>query len=151
MMSRDRFVFLIMVACGAAVSFMFDIFRAFRIAAEPPAIVVAVSDALFCASALFISAACVWNFNDGAFRAYEVIGLLLGGIFYFLLVSRWILKLFLLIIENILKFVRLIFKILLTPSRFLYKILIVPLRKRYKNMIQRSREADAKRVQKQNH
>ena len=150
-MSKDLFVFLAMVWCGAAISLMFDLFRAFRTAVKPPSAVVAVSDALFCAAALFMSAACVWNFNDGAFRAYEVIGLTLGGVFYFLLVSRWILKFFLLIIENILKFMRLIFKILLTPSLFLYKILIVPLKKRYKNMIQRSRKADAKRVQKQSH
>ena len=51
----------------------------------------------------------------------------LGTVFYFLLFSKWILKLFLFIFENILKFTKFIFKILLTPPKFLYKILIVPI------------------------
>ena len=53
--------------------------------------------------------------------------IILGAVFYFLLFSKWILKLFLFIFENILKFAKFIFKILLTPPKFLYKILIVPI------------------------
>ena len=75
---------------------------------------------------VFISAA-AWNFNSGIFRFYEPLGIILGAVFYFLLFSKWILKLFLFIFENILKFAKFIFKILLTPPKFLYKILIVPI------------------------
>ncbi len=148
MMNKDLLVFIVMICCGAAVSLFFDLLRAVRMTFKPPSVLVAVSDVVFTAAAVFAVMACVWNFNSGIFRAYEPIGLLLGGIFYFLLASRWILKLFLLIIENILKFVGFIFKILLTPSMFLYKILVVPVAGQIKKLIQRSRDAYAKRIQK---
>ncbi|MCH5209618.1 MAG: spore cortex biosynthesis protein YabQ, partial [Oscillospiraceae bacterium] len=133
-----------MVVCGGCVSLLFDFFRSLRIVLKPPAVVTALSDVIFSATATFFAIACVWNLNNGIFRAYEFIGLVLGIILYFLLLSKWILKFFLLIIGNILKFVKLISKILLTPSLFLYKILIAPLCKSINNMIQRSRAAYVK-------
>ena len=150
-MNRDIFVFFAMVACGGCISLLFDFFRAFRIVLKPHAAVQAVSDVLFCAISTFLVMACVWNLNGGLYRAYEAVGLILGGIFYFLLLGKWILKFFVAVTQNILKFVRFILKILLTPSRFLYKILIVPIRGSIKNMIRRSRDAYAKRIQRQNH
>ncbi len=139
-----------MILCGGAISALFDLFRAFRIVVRPNTVAVAVSDALFCVISLFCMAACVWNFNSGAFRFYEVTGVILGGIFYYFLLGRWIFRLFLIIIENIFKFVRFILKILLTPTRFLYKILIVPIIKRAQNIIQGSRGTYDKRIQKHN-
>lgn len=108
---------------------IFDLFRAIRTVLKTGSVITSITDVLFCVLAMFCSLACVWNVNNGIFRAYELIGLILGGVFYFLLLDRWIFKIFLLITENILKFVRLIFKILLTPPRFLYKILVVPILK----------------------
>lgn len=127
MMNEDIFVFLMMILCGAIILLLFDVFRAFRMVIKPGTIVVAVSDILFCAVSLFVILAAVWNLNSGEFRIYEPVGLALGGIFYFFLLSKWILALFLWIIKNILKLFQYIFKILLTPSLFLYKILIVPI------------------------
>ena len=150
MMNRDLFVFFAMVVCGGCVSLLFDFFRSFRIIMKMPILVTAVSDVVFSALAMFMAMACVWNLNNGIFRAYEVIGLVLGTILYFLILSKWILKCFTVIIGNILKFVRLISKILLTPSLFLYKILIAPLCKTIKNLIQRSRNAYVNRIQRQN-
>ena len=150
-MSREVFVFLIMVACGGGISVLFDLFRAFRIEIKPPAWAVAVSDVLFCAVSMFFIVACVWNFNSGIFRFYEIIGLILGGVFYFSLLSKWILKLFLFIIKNILKFVKLILKILLTPPLFLYKILVVPIQRCIKKLRRRGHGTYAERIQEQNH
>lgn len=132
-MTREVWIFFISVLCGGGIMLVFDLFRAVRMAIKAGNAVTAVSDVLFCAVAMFCAVACVWNINSGIFRFYELIGLILGGIFYFLLLSKWILKLFLFIIENILKFVRLIFKILLTPPLFLYKILVVPIQKSIRN------------------
>ncbi|MCD8180390.1 MAG: spore cortex biosynthesis protein YabQ, partial [Firmicutes bacterium] len=122
---REVLVFLAMTVCGGGISLMFDFFRAFRRAAKPCALIVALSDILFCAAALFAVTACVWNLNSGIFRFYEPVGLILGGVFYFLLLSKWIFKLFLFIFKNILKFGGFILKILLTAWTFLYKILVV--------------------------
>lgn len=151
MMNREVFVFLVMVVCGGAISMLFDLFRACRIEIKPPDWAVAVSDVLFCAISVFFIVACVWNFNSGIFRFYEIIGLVLGGVFYFSLLSKWILRLFLFIIENILKFVKLILKILLTPWLFLYKILIVPIQNCIRKTRQRSHGTYAERIQEQNH
>ncbi len=140
MMSRETAVFLIMIVCGAALSALFDLFRAARMAAKQGTVAVNVSDTVFWIVAAFALTACVWNFNGGIFRFYEVVGVILGCVFYFLLLSRWILKLFLLIIKNILKFAGLILKILLTPWRFLYKILVVPVKRAILYKIRKVRE-----------
>lgn len=150
-MNREVCVFLAMVVCGGGISVLFDLFRAFRIETKMAVWAVALSDGLFCAVSMFFIAACVWNFNNGAFRFYEIVGLILGGVFYFSLLSKWILKLFLFIIKNILKFVKIILKILLTPPLFLYKILVVPIQKCIKNIRRRSHGTYAERIQEQNH
>lgn len=147
MMNGDVAVFLAMVLCGALILLLLDFFRAFRIALKPGTVIVAVSDVLFCFLSLFIALAVVWNLNSGRFRIYEIAGLILGGIFYFFLLSKWILAAFLWIIENILKFVRYILKILLTPPLFLYKILIVPMIDCIKNKVRKGRGTHDKRIQ----
>lgn len=127
-MNPEVFVFLAMTACGAAISVVFDFIRAVRMCFKPNSVAVAVSDVAFWVFATFCAAACAWNLNSGIFRFYEPLGLILGAVLYFLLLSRWILRVFLFIIENIFKFVRFILKILLTPTLFLYRILVVPVK-----------------------
>jgi spore cortex biosynthesis protein YabQ len=127
-MNREIIVFLVMILCGGALSALFDLFRAAKNVLKPPHAVIALSDLLFWLMAGFAVTACVWNFNSGIVRFYEPLGLVLGSIFYFLLLGRVIFKFFLLIFENILKIVGFIFKILLTPWTFLYKILVEPIK-----------------------
>lgn len=129
MMNRELFVFLIMIACGGMLSLIFDVFRGIRTVLKPNDLIVSISDILFWLFVGFVIVAVVWNFNNGVFRFYEPVGIALGGVFYFLLFSKWILKIFLFIFENIFKFLKFILKILLTPPQFLYKILIVPINK----------------------
>lgn len=148
MISGDTLLFLIMILCGALISLFFDLLRAFRITVKPNTVIVAVSDAIFIFVSIFAAAALVWNFGSGKFRFYELTGLFLGSIFYFLLLGRWVLKFLIIIDENILKFARFILKILLTPPRFLYKILIVPTHKYAKSIRRRSQLAHDKRIQK---
>ena len=149
-MSREVFVFLAMVLCGALISLLLDLFRAFRITLKPGMVIVALSDILFCASSLFVVLAAVWNLNNGEFRGFEAVGLILGGVFYFSLLSKWVLTVFLWIIKNILKFTKYIFKILLTPSLFLYKILVVPIISCIKKRVRKDRCTHDKRIQEPN-
>ena len=116
-----------MIICGGALAVVFDMLRAMRMVLNPSAVIVSASDILFWIFAAYVISAAAWNFNSGIFRFYEPLGIILGAVFYFLLFSKWILKLFLFIFENILKFAKFIFKILLTPPKFFYKILIVPI------------------------
>lgn len=145
-MTKEVVFFFAMTACGAVISFLLDIFRAFRITVKPCTAAVALSDILFCASAMFITMACVWNLNSGIFRFYEIAGMILGGTLYFSTISKWILRLFIFIFANILKIGKIILKILLTPLSFLYKILIVPIMKK----IRKESGSGDERIQGQN-
>lgn len=140
-------LFLVMAVCGVAISVFFDMLRAMRITLKPCAAVTAVSDILFVMVSFLMATGCVWNFGNGKFRFYEILGLILGGSLYFSLLSRFALRLFLFITGKILNFTRFIFKILLTPLLFLYKILIVPMKIKIRSIIQRSQGAYAKRIQ----
>ncbi len=146
-MAQEVIFFLALTACGAAIAFLLDIFRAFRIAVRPSSAAVAVSDVLFCAGAMFIALACVWNLNSGIFRFYEIVGIILGAILYFSSISKWILRFFVFVFRKILKFIKIICKILLTPLSFLYKILVVPV----KNKIRKDNGTYGERIQGQNH
>lgn len=145
-MAKEVVFFFAMTACGALISLLLDIFRAFRITVKPCTAAVALSDVLFCASAMFIILACVWNLNSGIFRFYEIVGMLLGAILYFSTLSKWILRIFIFIFEKILKLGKIILKILLTPLSFLYKILVVPIREK----IRKDSGSGDERVQEQN-
>lgn len=149
-MAKEAVFFLIMTACGAGIAFLLDIFRAFRITLKPSAVIAAVSDVIFCALAMFFMFACVWNGNSGIFRFYELVGVILGAVLYFSLLSKWILTALIFVFENILKFTRFIFKILLTPLSFLYKILVVPIRNKTVNKIRKDRGTCDERIQGQN-
>ena len=127
MIRNEAIVFLAMTVCGLGLSLLFDMFRAIRITFKSNKAVSAFTDIIFwiiAGAAVIVS---VWNFNSGIFRIYEPVGMILGAIFYFLLLSKCFLKIFLFIIKNILIIVRFILKILLTPPLFLYKILVVPI------------------------
>lgn len=149
-MSREVFVFFAMVLCGALISLLLDFFRAFRITLRPGVIIVALSDIVFCVLSLFVVLAAVWNLNNGEFRGFEAVGLILGGVFYFSLLSRWILAFFSWIIKNILKFTKYILKILLTPSLFLYKILVVPIINCIKKRVRKDSRTYDERIQEPN-
>ena len=139
MMSAQAALFLAAAAYGAAISVLFDLFRAIRITLQPKAFVTAVTDIIFTALAFSAVVYCVWSFGSGKFRYYEILGLVIGSVIYFASVSRFVLRVFLFIVKKICQIFGFIFKILLTPPRFLYKILIVPTRKSISAIKQRRR------------
>lgn len=125
--ATEVYVFLGMVLLGAGWGLLFDLFRVFRRVARPGFLAVSISDILFWMLSLALVSGTMLYFNNGQLRWYVFLGILLGGIFYFLLFSRLILTALVKLLEILLKFLHFIFKILLTPLGFLYKILIVPI------------------------
>lgn len=125
--SDQALVFLGMAACGAVIGIIFDMFRTFRKLARPGALGVNLSDLLFWVIGICVLIGSLVFLNSGELRWYVFIGLFLGGILYFSLLSQWILKFFIQVCRIFTKIIRFIFKILLTPALFLYKILISPL------------------------
>lgn len=122
-MSREIYVLLGMVLCGAAAGVLFDLRRGVNKTLRPPDFITAVSDFLFWIICAVAAAWCIWTLNYGIVRAYEFIGLSLGALLYFLTLSRFVLSFFSFIADGIFKIIAFILKILLTPIRFLYKII----------------------------
>lgn len=122
-MAHDIYVLLGMVACGAAMSVMFDLRRGFHKAVKLPEFAICVTDFLFWIMCAAAAAWCIWELNSGAVRAYEFVGLALGTVIYFMTLSRYVVAVSAFFSAEILKIIRFIFKILLTPLTFLYKII----------------------------
>lgn len=148
MISDETALFLAMTACGLAVSVLYDFMRAVRGAVKSGAAVTAVTDVIFAFVSFAAASWCVLSFGNGRLRIYEVIGLLLGAVFYFAAFSGVVYKFFLFCVKKILKITIFIFKILLTPLLFLYKILRVPIKKCAESIKRRSRNSNAEQTEK---
>lgn len=121
-----------MTICGGACTLLFDIFRAVRTVKKHGKLMLAVEDFCFCVLSTALVWKCLWNFNGGELRLFEVLGFVIGAILYILLLQKVFFLFFTVIFKNIFKFFDFILQILLTPLRFLYKILLVPLFRRQK-------------------
>lgn len=123
---REIHIFLSVLLCGFFSSVIFDFFRAVRTFFKFPVIITGILDILFWMVVTALCALCLFAVSDLELRAYQVLAIALGGILYFLTISKWLLWLFEKIICILCKIIKLFFKIVLTPVQFLYKILIVP-------------------------
>lgn len=125
--TQQTFVFLGMALCGMCIGVLFDVFRVYRLLQRPKLLAVNISDLLFWilgGGVLYIS---LIYFNDGQLRWYVFVGLILGTILYFSLLSKLVIRIFVVISKIFMKILRFILKILLTPLLFLYKIVVIPL------------------------
>lgn len=130
MMGVQAALFLAMVVCGAVLAVLFDFLRAVRMTFKPGAVITGVTDVIFVAVSVMSVIYCVWEYGNGQPRYYEILGLAVGAALYFLVFSRFLLRLFSYLMKIFSEFIRFILKILLTPPRFLYKILIVYVHKK---------------------
>ena len=123
--AEEAYTFLGMVALGAVICFIFDIFRALRRNIIKREIFVHITDFVFWSISLVLAMKAIYYFNDGALRICFILASFLGGVLYFFTLSRAFMRVFSIILQINLKIFRFIFKILLTPTHFLYKILLV--------------------------
>lgn len=124
--SNQLYVFLVMVAAGAAAGAVFDIFRIIRRTFRTGMLTTSLSDILFW---LLISAGMflvMFAVNNAQMRWFEAIGILLGGVVYFLALSRLFMKVIGAVFGFVVKIFLFILKIVLTPLAFLYKMIKRP-------------------------
>ena len=114
-MAREVWVLLAMVCTGALSGVLFDLMRAIR-SNFKGTVMAAVTDAVYWMAVSVFVWYTLLIFYDGQIRFFEFLGLGIGLVLYFLLLSRLILRIFIGIFK-------LFFKILLTPAGFLYKII----------------------------
>lgn len=124
--TNQLYVFLVMVLAGMGAGAVFDIFRIIRRTFRPGALTTSLSDLLFW---LLISAGMFFTMfvvNNAEMRWYEAIGILLGGVIYFLALSRLFMKVIGTVFGFAVKIFLFILKIILTPFVFMYKMIKRP-------------------------
>ena len=126
-MTGEVYALIASVLCGAGAVMLFDMLRAIRLSVKQNNFFVIIEDTFFWCVCITGMWNCLWHFNNGAVRAFEILGFGIGALLYILILQKLFFIIFKAVFKNIFKFIHLIFQILLTPPRFLYKILLVPL------------------------
>lgn len=121
--SKEAFVFLCSTAGGAAIFFVYDLFRLLRKKSGYLALFTHIQDVVFWLVAFSIMFFVVFFVNNGTVRFYEILGAALGALLYGFALSGWVLKLLDGLIDVLSKIFRIFLKILLTPLYFAYNIL----------------------------
>lgn len=124
--ANQLYVFGIMIICGAAGGAVFDLFRAVRKSFGANMLTTSLGDILFW---FIISAgitAVIFSVNSGQIRWFEIIGIALGGILYFLLLSSLVMSVMGFVFKIFIKIFSTILKFVLTPIFFLYKMIKRP-------------------------
>ncbi len=87
-------LFIIFLLNGILMSFIFDIFRAFRKTFNIKDIIIYLQDIIFWIISGFIILYSVYTFSNGELRLYMLLGIILGSIIYLLLISKYFIKYF---------------------------------------------------------
>ena len=132
---NQAYLFIIFILNGILIGLIFDIFRIMRKSFKTPNFLTHLEDTVFWILTAFIILYSLFIFNNGQFRMYVFIGVLLGISVYMLFFSKTIIN----ISVKILKFIKRIFlktyQIILYPVKIIYKfinsILIKPIQHIY--------------------
>lgn len=95
--------FLLSVAEGVGLVLVYDMFRILRRILKHGTVLIGMEDIcywVFCTIAVFLL---LYQKNDGMLRLFAFVGILTGMAIYYLLFSRFIIKLFVLVFGGILK------------------------------------------------
>ena len=89
---NQAYLFLIFIVNGLIIGTIFDIFRILRKSFKTPNIVTYIEDVIFWVVSALIVMYSLFVFNNGEFRAYIFIGILLGAVIYMLFFSKFVVK-----------------------------------------------------------
>lgn len=114
--------FSIYLISGIIIGVFFDIFRILRKSLHTSDFITYVEDILFWLFTGFFLLFILFQFSNGEIRIYNIVGLLIGGIFYLLSISKFFIKINVFIVTFIKNIVYKIIKILSYPILFILKI-----------------------------
>jgi len=120
---NQAYLFLIFILNGIIIGVIFDIFRILRKSFKTPNIVTYIEDVMFWVISAVIVMYSLFVFNNGEFRAYIFIGILLGVCTYMLFFSRFVVNISVTIIEFIKKCILFIIKAISYPVKMIYNII----------------------------
>ncbi|MCT4597513.1 MAG: spore cortex biosynthesis protein YabQ [Vallitalea sp.] len=132
LVSTQAITFMLSVLNGLFLGVIYDFIRIFRRIIKHSRLVVNVEDFIFWVFGSLIIFIEIFNNNDGTIRGFLYIGVFLGLILYFLLISKWVLTIFMKLYGIIKKILAFIFKIIIKPIKLIFHPLIIIHRKAYK-------------------
>lgn len=119
---NQAYLFLIFILNGILIGIVFDIFRILRKSFNTPNFVTYIEDTLFWVISAVIVMYSLFVFNNGQFRAYIFVGILLGIVMYMLFFSKFIIRISVKVIEVIKSIVMFVFRIISYPIKVVYKL-----------------------------
>lgn len=87
---EELYVFLVMIAIGAAMSATYDVLRIIRRAVRHSVAVTSCEDVLYWIIWAFLAYRIFLFINDGCFRVYMIAGILIGALAYYMIAGRFI-------------------------------------------------------------
>ena len=123
MITNQAYTFIIFVIIGFLIGIIFDFFRILRKSIKTNDIVTYFQDITFCIITGFIVLYAIFYFNNGEFRIYMFIGILLGCLMYLVTISHYIIKINVIILTKIISLCKKIIIIIQIPFKKIYKII----------------------------
>ncbi len=114
-------VFLMCLASGAVFGLIFDFFRIIRRAVNAKSGLTNWCDAVFWIISTMFFMGWVFSVNDGELRWYVFVSSIIGALLYFLLISRFFVKVGVLLLLCIKKLLLFVFKIVFVPIKLIAK------------------------------
>ena len=121
MISNQAYIFIIFVIVGGIIGIIFDFFRILRKTIKTKDFMTYLEDILFCIITGIIVLYSIFFFNNGEFRMYMFIGILIGVLMYLLTICPYIIKINVYILRKIIFICKKIAEFLILPFRLIYK------------------------------
>ena len=123
MITNQAYTFIIFVIIGFLIGIIFDFFRILRKSIKTNDIVTYFQDITFCIITGFIVLYAIFYFNNGEFRIYLFIGILLGCLMYLVTISHYIIKINVIILTKIINLCKKIIIIIKIPFKKIFIII----------------------------
>lgn len=124
--SSQALIFLYSVVGGAAIAFVYDVFRIKRKAVKTSNFITYIEDIIYWIIVAIIMFLVLYYGNEGEIRGYIFIGAIIGAILYALLLSWIVMKIFLTTIKILGIILKAIWKVVSYPFIIIYRVLRVP-------------------------
>ena len=121
MITNQAYIFIIFVFVGFVIGLLFDFFRILRRSIETKDFITYIEDILFCLITGSIILYSIFYFNNGEFRMYMFIGILIGALFYLITISNYVIKINVYILTKIIFICKKVVNFICMPLKFIFK------------------------------
>ncbi len=116
-------IYLVCIAVGIMLSFLFDIFRIRRQTFKSKDFLVHFEDILFWIICMLIVPSVIYIVNYGEIRGYLIIGIVTGVLFYMLFISKLVINLSVPIVLFVKGIITKLLRIFLIPIKFVFSLI----------------------------